>query len=274
LEYCRELSDNILPALSLCTELQSLNLNGITKFTGGALKNFTMALPDLKDFQLFYRGGGTIDVTELAEGLLHKCNKLTKLTLRQVGVADAISEVIKVNCKHLTKLDLSICQITDKTASEIANCSELLELQLQGSTLISEEVLNNIAKRCLHLVVVGFQGVRSVTDETIRLFNPIPGTRHSLHTLLLDGCEQPTMRCLEDIANHTELRFLSLKRCPCVTAEGVLALGRTLTKLNVMDISLCPRLPKNTLIVNNNDQYDILAQELVVTFPLTTIIYN
>jgi len=179
-----------------------------------------------------------------------------------------------VNCKHLTKLDLSISQITDKTAHEIANCSELQELQLQGSTLITEEVLNNIAKRCLHLVVVGFQGVRSVTDETIRLFNPIPGIRQSLHTLLLDGCEQPTMRCLEDISNHTELRFLSLKRCPCVTAEGVLALGRTLTKLNVMDISLCPRLPKNTLVVNNNDQYDILAQELVVTFPLTTIIYN
>jgi len=263
-----------LNALCERTQLRSINLNGITNFTGIVLKRLCCSLPELRNFELYFRGGGFVDVDIMTEGLIN-LNKLTSLTLRQMGMADCISEVIKANNKTLTKLDLSICQITDKTALEISSCSELLELQLQGCTQVTEETLNNIAKKCTKLVVVGFQGCRSVTNKTLQLLLPVSSQRQSLHTLLLDGCEQPTPVVLSSISKHTSLRILSLKFCPCVTVEEILGLSKCLQKLYILDISKCPRLPKKStnLLGVGEDAYDQLYQELVISLPMTTIYY-
>eukprot|EP01124_Arcella_intermedia_P033183 TRINITY_DN7881_c0_g2_i1.p1 TRINITY_DN7881_c0_g2~~TRINITY_DN7881_c0_g2_i1.p1 ORF type:complete len:1419 (-),score=325.99 TRINITY_DN7881_c0_g2_i1:59-3943(-) len=260
LENCVNVNSMTLHALKECVKLESLNLNGIQNLEARYLQSLLEATPQLRNFELHFRGAGEENNKILATGLGFLYS-LTSLTLKHLSLNDEIKPVVLANSRKLVKLDLSRSNFSHSTALAISACSSLVELRLQGCSHISEEAIASISENCQKIVILGLEGCRGVTNKSLHNFLKPNKVKKSLHTLLLDGCELPTPECFKLIERNTELRVLSLKFCPWVTIDDVLSLAKSLHRLEKLDIS-CPILAKHD---------ENFIQELLVLLPTTAI---
>lgn len=237
--------------------------------------------------------------------------KLRHLSLRGMRLRKSLLSVFQTHATSLVALDLSECddEVTDEMALALANCVNLVELQLEGAHKIRSSTLASIVAACPHLVVLALSGCR-VDDSVIRaLFegpNDSPNTqqgsqseftndspiinrnsdyklkRRALHTLLIGSCLEITSRSLDFLCSADRLRVLKVSRCEFINPQSVIRLASSLSELRILDISACPKLPRAPFKPSNVTgeaaspaelgSHELLMRQLVSLLPHTKII--
>jgi hypothetical protein len=209
---------------------------------------------------------------------------LGSLVLRGIPLDPSICPVIKGRAAALTKLDFTDCDwtCTDEIASAMMDCVNLTDLRLEFCRKVSSKVLQSILVRCLDLVVLGLSGC-AVTDQVLRkllvdLSAKEAVRRRSLHTLMLSQCQLLTEKAIEYLSYGTHLSILRLRGCAFITPGGTLRLAKSLRNISLLDLELCPSLPKPSKSLAGKDSdrdrkdYANLRSQLFLLAPAAAVL--
>jgi hypothetical protein len=134
LEYCVELSDEAVAAISKSSSIESLNLGSCKKLTAASAAHLA-AMTSLKE-----------------------------LNLHDVRLPDAaIKNLVKI--KSLTSLDIALSPVSDETLAEIATLPSLKKLNLAVCPNVTFKGIKNLAP--LRLDSIELASLGSVDDKEL-----------------------------------------------------------------------------------------------------------
>jgi len=279
--------DSICNALKCLPNLKFLDISYLGMLTNATLSEISNSCKKMK--YLYLDGCNRIDqngfeilrnLTNLAE-LSYKSrgdtclsiypyvnenssvDKLSTFYIRsQKKTEDNDLLVLLSKCKNLVRLDISMCNQITNSIQLLTKFSNLLELHLEGCSNIPREIIEKVFIHCTNLIVIGLDGC-NINDGTLKMlledsFERSP-KRMSIHTLALSGCQEITHAFLPGLFKHKDLRILKLGRTnSLVTSDILISLLKNLPKLQVLDITRCPKIPKDiksipgiTFLLNN-----------------------
>jgi hypothetical protein len=245
-----------------CSFLHDLSLRNCLQITKDA---FTAVGPSLKGVNL---GGTKIDA-QAALILADKCPQLERVNLHGIKLDDKAVDRLTKNCKQITTLHLSSANpyggsslLTDSAIFAIGRLNELRCLNLQGSSLISDAGVSQLALSCPKLERLNLGGCYRLTDQAV---SRVASKLLQLSHLTLAQLPAITDASIWDIGTHLALlEELDLHGCGALTKNSVLSLlasQQRLTKLKLLDLGGCSDIPE--------DIVDLLRarwKELNVTF--------
>lgn len=230
-------SDTTLRALSLCHNLESLNVSGCIRISDDGLISLAPACGKLERAML--------DDCELVsdkgvETLVRVARDLKHLGLRRCRfVSDAIANVLATHTVHLQTLLLTGCnQLTnDGLDTIVIGLQELCVLDLSRCS-VTDEGLTSVSRHCHHLTTLHIEWCYAVTDAGIDKLSS--GVCSGLTTLMLSGCVQLTdLSLLFLCRGMRELDTLAFRSCPLITNTGLGYLTNFMPGLSMLDASGC-----------------------------------
>ncbi|KAL3881832.1 hypothetical protein ACJMK2_028224 [Sinanodonta woodiana] len=180
------------------------------------------------------------DLENLPPNLKDKCLYLMS---KRGLVTDA--NINKVLYDHLKTLDLSECDVTDKTLQSLCRCPQLRKIDLnaakQSRITITTEGVRSLAQSCCYLQTVYLRRCLNITDEAIiSLSQNCP----RLQYLNVGGCQELTDLSLKALGeNSSFLQSVNFAQTK-VTDTGVVSLvsGCCAESLNEIHMDGCKEL--------------------------------
>lgn len=136
---------------------------------------------------------------------LHKCNAIRNSTLKQIAY----------NCKDLRALNLSDClQVCNAVVRVIlVECPVLEELRLDRCHRVTDSAFDmsqspfQVLAGCLSLQAISLKGCPQVSGQIVHTLNSVC---RNLRYLNLSQCKQVESAAIQEIFDHSQLRFLNL----------------------------------------------------------------
>ena len=213
-----------------CTELESLDVSR-TLISDASLKVVAANCKSLQHVKVASINGLITDDSMML--IAENCPQLKSL---QVGwvcadehITDASLKRVFSSCRHLQHVDVSYHKstITDKSIQVLANCPELLSLNVRGCNAIRDESMRLVALGCPQLQSLN---VMNVTDECMSLFGfhcpQLTSLDVSASTRITDESLNIVM------ANCHQLRYLNISNT-CASVELLRFGGKQLRHLDV-----------------------------------------
>uniref|UniRef100_H9GK54 F-box and leucine rich repeat protein 2 n=1 Tax=Anolis carolinensis TaxID=28377 RepID=H9GK54_ANOCA len=208
---------------------------------------------DLFNFQTDVEGRVLENISKRCGGFLRQ------LSLRGcLGVGDSSLKTFAQNCRNIEHLILNGCtKITDSTCYSIGKCcSRLKHLDLTSCVFITnnslkiDEALHHIENHCHQLVILNLQSCTQISDDGVV---GICRGCHQLQSLCVSGCTNLTdvslialglnYNTLVQLSIHCpKLQALSLSHCEHITDDGILHLSSSTCgheRLQVLELDNC-----------------------------------
>lgn len=202
---CHRLTD--LRALASCPELRHLSLDGCK----------------------------LVDVADLA-ALTQTDAQLETLSARSVKLSRDGAKVL-LRFKKLSSLDLSDCQLDDKSIASLSTLDQLRVLKLRSCDLHARGMQALSQLRNLTHLDVSFTPIQGLEQLTLLT---------ALTDLNLCGCDELTDVGVQALAGFTALEHLNLYFCNRLTTAGLRCISG-LPKLHTLDLYACHNLTDESL---------------------------
>eukprot|EP01127_Copromyxa_protea_P008596 TRINITY_DN1971_c0_g5_i1.p1 TRINITY_DN1971_c0_g5~~TRINITY_DN1971_c0_g5_i1.p1 ORF type:complete len:2199 (-),score=380.29 TRINITY_DN1971_c0_g5_i1:100-6696(-) len=265
LSSCTSLTRVTLEKMKTLTKMQSLWINGLG-FPIDDLLALLNSLPHLTEFQC--KKGERLDRShQMASALKNK--PLTSLGLKGHDIDASIEDVFETSKKTLQKLSLGATlrsTLPDLAAKKLASCTNLIELRLQGCSMITSRTLQEILKNCTKICILDLSGCE-VTDLSIEIL--FKNTGRYLHTLELNGCSKLTPKIVDEVlCRQKKLRVLSMaKECYCINPTNLVKLASKLTQLQILSVS-------TKMLPQSPDALSVLHKKVSEYLPYTVVTFK
>ena len=173
--------------LSNCTQLEELNLKGVTDVT----------------FEFLFSG-----------------ERLRSLDISHATIKDPAVENIIKSCSNLSVLSLTGKNLTDRGIEALSCLRHLVRLKIVDAENISEDVLMAVLKNNPHLGHLVLQGFKNLTNRTLEALQG-----HSLELLWILDAPQLTDEGIAYLSK-LPIRFLTLEGCPLLTEKSIASLSQ------------------------------------------------
>ena len=219
-----------------CTELEQLQLSGITKYDVGVFDSLIKGPPKLTKLDLSHCNLTDQDIPKIVKFLKDEHCQLTSLSLEgnmigNEGESMLFKDVLTSEFCKLTHLDLGSCYLTDQCMPDLFKAlkdehCQLTSLSLKsngigdkGASMLFKDVLTSEFCKLTHLDL----GDCYLTGQCMPdLFEALKDERCRLTSLTLKGCkmsEKDLVTLFEDvlITDHCKLAVLQLINIPFTT---------------------------------------------------------
>jgi hypothetical protein len=174
--------------LSHCSQLEELNLKGVTDITDHAFQ------------------------TPRA--------KLRTLHISEAAISDAGLEKIVHLYPNLSIVSLLGKNLTDHGMRALGRCCHLIRLKITEADNLSEEALISVLKNNPHLVQLVLQGCQNLSDRTLEALQG-----HPLELLWLFDAPRLTDAGIAYLSK-LPIRFITLEGCPLLTDKSKKSLSQ------------------------------------------------
>jgi len=211
---CTNLTNEGLEHLSKCKNFSAVDLSFCFKVTQEGLKSFS-GCHNLKEISL----EGCYDINdEGLEILSSGCPDLLTINLNNCfNLQDKGIETLTTNCKKIQILKLNYCgQLTDNIFPFVAGCVDLIRLEMNNLSYITNQGLENIVQ-LKKLKYLDFSFCSGIGDHGLSNIAKLP----ILEVLNLSGCESITNDGLANLSNCKKLKSLDLSENSSIDDEGL-----------------------------------------------------
>jgi len=218
LRSCLKIGDSSLIQLAArCSQLENLDLTNLEKISDTSLHHLLEKNTNLRELKL--RNCHKITHNTL-ESIAKYCPNLELLDYTGCPVDNEVLSDVARACSKIQELTFRDCtNLQDSSIKNVGKClgKNLLRLDFTNCSLLTDECLITIGKKCIFLVRLDLQGCHKISDIGIKY--------------LLVGC--------------TRLEKLDMHGCISVTEDGVISILGTcifMHKLNVLKLKVGRRL--------------------------------
>jgi hypothetical protein len=160
LSNCSAITDDVVSALSVHSQLRLLDLTDCFHVTDSAVVSLSEHCPSLTTLDLTH-----CDITDDAVvALAETCRDLSSLSLSYTDITDVSVVFLAHNCSSLTSLNLSCCDITDTAILALSQACTAAVLDLHTLDISScESITSEAVMSCFFqeqsLTAISFSGV-------------------------------------------------------------------------------------------------------------------
>ncbi|XP_008149545.3 LOW QUALITY PROTEIN: dynein regulatory complex subunit 6 [Eptesicus fuscus] len=227
-----------LRSVSLCKNLQELNVSDCSTLTDETMKHISECCPGI-----LYLNLSNTHITNRTMRLLPRhfhnlqnlslayCRKFTDKGLRYLNLGDG--------CHKLIYLDLSGCtQISVQGFRNIANsCTGIMHLTINDMPTLTDNCLKALVEHCHRITSVVFIGSPHISDLA---FNALSNC--NLRKIRFEGNKRITDSCFKYIDKHyPNISHIYMANCKGITDSSLKSLS-PLKQLSVLNLANCIRI--------------------------------
>ena len=148
--------------------------------------------------------------------------------------------------EDIVKLDVSESAVDDATFAEaLSLCPSIVDLEMLGSTQLSEAALADVGEKCPKIENIYAQDCAAINDKSI---GALASGCTQLKHLCISQCQNVTSSGFITIATKAkQLEWLEASECRAMTDHAVSALLSCCRNLMWLDISSCPGITDDVL---------------------------
>ncbi|XP_005863050.2 PREDICTED: F-box/LRR-repeat protein 13 [Myotis brandtii] len=224
--------------VSLCKNLQELNVSDCSTLTDESMKHISECCPGILYLNLSYTA-----ITNRTMRLLPRhfhnlqnlslayCRKFTDKGLRYLNLGHG--------CHKLIYLDLSGCtQISVQGFKNIANsCTGIMHLIINDMPTLTDNCLKALVEHCLRITSVVFIGSPHISDLAFKVLS-----KCNLRKIRFEGNKRITDSCFKHIDKHyPNISHIYMANCKGITDSSLKSLS-PLKQLSVLNLANCIRI--------------------------------
>jgi len=209
-----------------CSSLTKLDLTGCSGISDEAFPDLARIFLNLTSLNITACSISDIGVMYLADGL----PLLSSFCLRACNISDQ-SLAFLANCPDLMELNLWGCQITDAGLSHVKNWENLTSLNIGNCAKISEEGLGVLARTRPSLMTLSVWSNNSLTNSGLMM---LANKLSKLVSLNLGECNIGDSSLVHLGTACPNLTRLNVVRCKNITTQGLTAISELLPNLKFL----------------------------------------
>ncbi|XP_066210001.1 F-box and leucine-rich repeat protein 13 [Saccopteryx leptura] len=232
------LRSKTLRSVSLCKNLQELNVSDCPTLTDESMRHISEGCPGLLCLNL-----SNTAITNRTMRLLPRhfhnlqnlslayCKKFTDRGLRYLNLGHG--------CHKLIYLDLSGCtQISVQGFKNIANsCTGIMHLTINDMPTLTDNCVKALVERCPLITSIIFIGAPHISDSTFKALSTC-----NLRKIRFEGNKRITDACFKFIDKHyPNISHIYMVDCKEITDGGLKSLS-PLKQLRVLNLANCVRI--------------------------------
>lgn len=265
LSMCKQLTDkSITRIVSYLKNLESLDIGGCGNITNASLEAVVRSLRRLRRLNL--RSCRNITDTGIAvlcgqdpdehepsgfaefagdhEKSVARLPEMGATSLEYLGLQDCQKltddalKYISAGLKNLKSINLSFCgSITEFGLKHLSTMTELRELNLRSSDVVTDQGLRYLSEGCLQLHVLDVSFCDKIGDAGLTF---VAQGLPAITSLSLNSCAITDASLVKIAQSLTDLKTLNIGQCNRLTDTAVIAIADHCQNLTEIDLYGCP----------------------------------